>query len=261
MNAALWVSKTGLAAQDMRMTTISNNLANVSTVGFKKDRVVFEDLFYQVQRQPGTQADELNQVPSGIQVGTGVRINGTQKIFTEGTFETTNNQLDIAIAGQGFFQIESPDGEILYTRNGQFQLNAESLIVNANGLPLAQNLDIPENATKVTVGRDGTVTAVIAGQIEPVEIGQILTATFVNPAGLEALGGNLFRATAASGEAIEGIPGEEAYGSLQQFTLEGSNVSVVDEMVNMIAVQRAYEMNAKVVSAADDMLRFLNQNV
>lgn len=261
MNAALWVSKTGLAAQDMRMTTISNNLANVSTVGFKKDRVVFEDLFYQVQRQPGTQADELNQVPSGIQVGTGVRINGTQKIFTEGSFETTNNQLDIAIAGQGFFQIESPDGEILYTRNGQFQLNAESLIVNANGLPLAQNLDIPENATKVTVGRDGTVTAVIAGQIEPVEIGQILTATFVNPAGLEALGGNLFRATAASGEAIEGIPGEEAYGSLQQFTLEGSNVSVVDEMVNMIAVQRAYEMNAKVVSAADDMLRFLNQNV
>lgn len=261
MNAGLWVSKTGLAAQDMRMTTISNNLANVSTVGFKKDRVVFEDLFYQVQRQPGTQADELNQVPSGIQVGTGVRINGTQKIFTEGTFETTNNQLDIAIAGQGFFQIESPDGEILYTRNGQFQLNAESLIVNANGLPLAQNLDIPENATKVTIGRDGTVTAVIAGQIEPVEVGQILTATFVNPAGLEALGGNLFRATAASGEAIEGIPGEEAYGSLQQFTLEGSNVSVVDEMVNMIAVQRAYEMNAKVVSAADDMLRFLNQNV
>ena len=261
MNAALWVSKTGLAAQDMRMTTISNNLANVSTVGFKKDRVVFEDLFYQVQRQPGTQADELNQVPSGIQVGTGVRINGTQKIFTEGTFETTNNQLDIAIAGQGFFQIESPDGEILYTRNGQFQLNAEALIVNGNGLPLAQNLDIPENATKVTIGRDGTVTAVIAGQIEPVEVGQVLTATFVNPAGLEALGGNLFRATAASGEAIEGIPGEEAYGSLQQFTLEGSNVSVVDEMVNMIAVQRAYEMNAKVVSAADDMLRFLNQNV
>ncbi|MCT8125025.1 flagellar basal-body rod protein FlgG [Alishewanella sp. BS5-314] len=261
MNAALWVSKTGLAAQDMRMTTISNNLANVSTVGFKKDRVVFEDLFYQVQRQPGTQADELNQVPSGIQVGTGVRINGTQKIFTEGTFETTNNQLDVAIAGQGFFQIESPDGEILYTRNGQFQLNAESLIVNSNGLPLAQNLDIPENATKVTIGRDGTVTAVIAGEVEPVEIGQILLVNFVNPAGLEALGGNLFRATAASGEAVEGVPGEEAYGSLQQFTLEGSNVSVVDEMVNMIAVQRAYEMNAKVVSAADDMLRFLNQNV
>lgn len=261
MNSALWVSKTGLAAQDMRMTTISNNLANVSTAGFKKDRVVFEDLFYQVQRQPGAQADELNQVPSGIQVGTGVRVNGTQKIFTEGSFETSNNPLDIAIAGQGFFQIESPDGEILYSRNGQFQLNAESLIVNSNGLPLLQNIAVPENATSVTVGRDGTVTAVVAGQVEPVELGQILTANFVNPAGLEALGGNLFRATAASGEPVEGAPGEDALGALQQNTIEGSNVSVVDEMVSMIAVQRAYEMNAKVVSAADEMLRFINQSL
>ncbi len=261
MNSALWVSKTGLAAQDMRMTTISNNLANVSTAGFKKDRVVFEDLFYQVQRQPGTQADELNQVPSGIQVGTGVRVNGTQKIFTEGSFETSSNPLDIAIAGQGFFQIENPDGEILYSRNGQFQLNADSLMVNGNGLPLLQNIAVPDNATKITIGRDGTVTAVLAGQIEPVELGQILTVSFVNPAGLEALGGNLFRATAASGEPVEGVPGEEARGALQQYTIEGSNVSVVDEMVSMIAVQRAYEMNAKVVSAADEMLRFINQSL
>ncbi|MBU1310751.1 MAG: flagellar basal-body rod protein FlgG, partial [Gammaproteobacteria bacterium] len=256
-----WVSKTGLAAQDMRMTTISNNLANVSTAGFKKDRVVFEDLFYQVQRQPGAQADELNQVPSGIQVGTGVRVNGTQKIFTEGSFETSNNPLDLAIAGQGFFQIENPDGEILYSRNGQFQLNAESLMVNSNGLPLLQNIAVPDNATSVTVGRDGTVTAVIAGQIEPVELGQILTVNFVNPAGLEALGGNVFRATAASGEPVEGVPGDDALGALQQYTIEGSNVSVVDEMVSMIAVQRAYEMNAKVVSAADEMLRFINQSL
>ncbi|NRQ42925.1 flagellar basal-body rod protein FlgG [Rheinheimera sp. YQF-2] len=261
MNSALWVSKTGLAAQDMRMTTISNNLANVSTAGFKKDRVVFEDLFYQVQRQPGAQADELNQVPSGIQVGTGVRVNGTQKIFTEGNYETSGNALDVAITGQGFFQIENPDGEILYSRNGQFQLNAESLMVNANGLPLLQNIAVPENAMSVTIGRDGTVTATVAGQAEPVELGQILTANFVNPAGLEALGGNLFRATAASGEAIEGIPGEDALGALQQNTIEGSNVSVVDEMVSMIAVQRAYEMNAKVVSAADEMLRFINQSL
>ncbi len=261
MNSALWVSKTGLAAQDLRMTTISNNLANVSTVGFKKDRAVFEDLFYQVQRQPGTQADELNQVPSGIQVGTGVRINGTQKEFTEGSFETTSNQLDVAIAGQGFFQIESPDGEVLYTRNGQLQLNSESLIVNGNGLPLLQNIAVPENTTKIAIGTDGTVTAVVAGDAAPVELGQILTVNFVNPAGLEALGGNLYRATAASGEAIEGVPGEDALGELQQFTVEGSNVSVVDEMVSMIAVQRAYEMNAKVVSAADEMLRFINQNI
>jgi flagellar basal-body rod protein FlgG len=261
MNSALWVSKTGLAAQDMRMTTIANNLANVSTAGFKKDRAVFEDLFYQIQRQPGTQADELNQVPSGIQVGTGVRINGTQKIFTEGSFETTGNEMDVAIAGKGFFQIESPDGEILYSRNGQFQPNSESLMVNGNGLPLLQNIILPENISKLTIGSDGTVTAAVNGDAAPVELGQILTVNFVNPAGLEALGGNLFRATAASGDAIEGIPGEDSLGELQQSTIEGSNVSVVDEMVSMIAVQRAYEMNAKVVSAADEMLRFINQSM
>ncbi|KFZ38197.1 flagellar basal body rod protein FlgG [Shewanella mangrovi] len=260
-SSALWVSKTGLEAQDLRMTTISNNLANVSTVGFKKDRAMFQDLFYQVQRQPGTQADELNQVPSGIQLGTGVRINGTQKQFTEGSFETTDNQLDVAIAGQGFFQIESPDGEILYTRNGQFQLNSESLLVNSDGLPLAQNIAIPDNTTKVTIGKDGTVTAVVAGNANPQNIGQIQTVNFVNPTGLEALGGNLYRETAASGAPIEGVPGQDALGELQQFTVEGSNVSVVDEMVDMIAVQRAYEMNAKVVSAADEMLRFVNQNM
>lgn len=259
MSSALWVSKTGLAAQDMRMTTISNNLANVNTVGFKKDRVVFEDLFYQVQRQPGTQADEVNQLPSGIQLGTGVRVNGTQKIFTEGSFETTGNQLDLAIAGQGFFQIENPDGEILYSRNGQFHLNADGIITHGNGLPLAQNIAVPPEASKITIGRDGIVTAQIPGQDGVQELGQILTVNFVNPAGLEAIGGNLFRATAGSGEALEGIPGEDAFGLLQQGTLEGSNVSVVDEMVNMIAVQRAYEMNAKVVSAADDMLNYISQ--
>lgn len=261
MNAALWVSKTGLAAQDMRMTTISNNLANVATAGFKKDRVAFEDLFYQVQRQPGTQADELNMVPSGIQVGTGVRINGTQKIFTEGNFETSDNQLHVAVSGKGFFQIESPAGEILYTRNGQFQLNAESLMVNSNGLPLAQNIVIPENATNVTIGSDGTVTAAVPGDAAPVELGQILLVNFVNSAGLEALGGNLYRETVASGEPLEGVPGQDALGQLQQNTIEGSNVNVVDEMVSMIAVQRAYEMNAKVVSAADEMLRFINQSL
>ena len=261
MNSALWVSKTGLAAQDLRMTTISNNLANVSTAGFKKDRAVFEDLFYQVQKQPGAQVDELNQLPSGIQVGTGVRINGTQKQFTEGSFETTSNQLDVAIAGQGFFQIESPDGELLFTRNGQFQLNSESLLVNSNGLPLAQNIALPEGTTTVSIGTDGTVTAVVGKDAQAVELGQMLTVNFANPAGLQSLGGNLYRETAASGEPVEGIPGEDAFGGLQQFTIEGSNVSVVDEMVSMIAVQRAYEMNAKVVSAADEMLRFINQNV
>ena len=261
MNTALWVSKTGLAAQDMRMATISNNLANVNTTGFKKDRVVFEDLMYQIQRQPGAQTDALNQTPSGIQIGTGVRVAGTEKIFSSGALETTNNTLDVAIAGQGFFQIENPDGEILYTRNGQFQLNSDSTMVNSNGLPLAQFIAIPDNTTSVSIGTDGTVSAVVAGQPAPVEVGQILTVTFVNPAGLESVGGNLYRETASSGEPIEGIPGEEARGELKQFTLEGSNVSVVDEMVNMIAVQRAYEMNARVVSAADEMLQFMSQSV
>lgn len=261
MNAALWVSKTGLAAQDMRMATISNNLANVNTTGFKKDRVMFEDLMYQIHRQPGTQNDALNETPSGIQVGTGVRVAGTEKIHRAGAMETTDNPLDLAIAGQGFFQVESPDGEILFTRNGQFQLNSDSTIVNSNGLPLAQFLTLPENTTNVTIGTDGTVSAVVAGQAQPVEVGQILTATFVNPAGLEALGGNLFRETATSGEPLEGTPGEDARGELRQNTLEGSNVSVVDEMVNMIAVQRSYEMNARVVSAADEMLQFMSQSV
>jgi len=261
MNSALWVSKTGLAAQEMKMTTISNNLANVGTTGFKKERVVFEDLFYQVQQQPGTQNDQLNQVPSGIQVGTGVRVNGTQKEFTSGAFETTDNALDLAIAGQGFFQIENSDGETLYTRNGQFQLNSDSTLVNSAGLPLTQNITVPENATNITIGRDGTVTATVSGSAEPQELGQILTVAFVNPAGLEALGGNLFRETAASGTPREGIPGEDALGDLQQFTLEGSNVSVVDEMVSMIATQRAYEMNARVVSTADEMLQFMSQSV
>ncbi|WP_334021398.1 flagellar basal-body rod protein FlgG [Alteromonas sp. S015] len=261
MNAALWVSKTGLAAQDMRMATISNNLANVNTTGFKKDRVMFEDLMYQIQRQPGAQNDALNQTPSGIQVGTGVRVAGTEKMFSSGAMETTSNPLDVAIAGDGFFQIENPDGEILFTRNGQFQLNSDGTIVNSNGLPLSQFIALPENTTSVTIGRDGTVSAVVAGQAQLEEVGQILTVTFVNPAGLEALGGNLFRETASSGEPLEGIPGEDARGELRQNTLEGSNVSVVDEMVNMIAVQRAYEMNARVVSAADEMLQFMSQSV
>ena len=261
MHPALWISKTGLTAQDTKMATISNNLANVNTIGFKRDRVAFEDLFYQVQRQPGAQQDQQNESPVGIQIGNGVRVVGTQRVFTSGNFQTTSQQLDVAIVGEGFFNIEKPDGETAYTRNGQFTLNSDGQLVNSDGLPLVPQIEIPENATKISIGSDGTVSATVAGQSNDVELGRITLTNFTNPAGLEALGGNLYRETDASGAPQEGVPGEEALGSLKQYTLEGSNVNVVEEMVDMISTQRAYEMNAKVVSAADQMLKFISQSL
>ncbi|PJC86416.1 flagellar basal-body rod protein FlgG [Vibrio sp. HA2012] len=261
MHSALWVSKTGMAAQDTKMTAISNNLANVNTVGFKRDRVVFEDLFYSIQRQPGAQVDEMNTLPTGVQLGSGVRVVGTQKVFTQGTTQNTTQEMDMAVMGGGFFQIENSDGEIVYTRNGQFHVNAEGLMVNSQGLPLEPQIQIPDGTTSVSVGTDGTVTAVVSGESDSQELGQITLASFINPAGLEAIGGNLFRQTEASGQADEVVPGTEGVGSIKQGALEGSNVQVVEEMVDMITTQRAYEMNAKVVAAADDMLKFVAQSV
>lgn len=261
MNPALWISKTGLAAQDAKMNAISNNLANVNTTGFKRDRVVFEDLFYQTARAPGTQLDQTNMAPTGVQYGSGVNIIGTQKQFTVGSMQTTGQSLDVAITGQGFFQVETPDGDIAYTRAGNLQVNADGTIVTAQGLPLLPQIELPPNTSSVTIGTDGTVSAIVGGETDPAELGQITLVNFVNPAGLNALGGNLYKETAASGEAVEGVPGEEAFGQLKQGTLEGSNVQVVEEMVDMITVQRAYEMNAKMVSAADDMLKFITQSM
>ncbi|MCE9686229.1 MULTISPECIES: flagellar basal-body rod protein FlgG [Shewanella] len=261
MQSALWVSKTGLTAQDTKMTAIANNLANVNTTGFKRDRVAFNDLFYQVQRQPGGQVDELNELPSGLQLGTGTRVVGTQKIFTTGDMQTTNQQLDLAIEGQGFFQVEEPNGEQAYSRDGQFYRSSEGLMVTSQGLPLVPNIVIPEDALSVTIATDGLVTAQMAGQADPQELGQITLVNFTNPAGLQARGDNLYRETAASGVAVEGVPGDQALGGLRQGALEGANVNVVEEMVEMISTQRAYEMNAKVVSASDDMLKFLNQSL
>ena len=261
MSSALWVSKTGLAAQDTAMAAVANNLANVNTTGFKSDRVVFEDLFYSIELQPGAQADQVNTVPSGIQLGSGVRVAGTQKVFTEGSIQTTGQPMDLAIIGSGFFQVEAPSGEIFYTENGQFQLNAEGVMVNAQGLPLVPAIEVPAGSSRFTVGSDGTVTAVLAGETVPVELGQITLVNFANPAGLEALGGNLYKETVASGEPVEGAPGEEGLGSLKQGVLEGSNVQVVEAMVNMIAIQRAYEANAKVLDASSSMQQFLNQTV
>ncbi|WP_318443606.1 flagellar basal-body rod protein FlgG [Photobacterium leiognathi] len=261
MHSALWVSKTGMAAQDTKMTAISNNLANVNTVGFKRDRVVFEDLFYSIQRQPGAQVDQLNQLPNGVQLGSGVRVVGTQKVFTQGNSQNTQQQLDLAVMGSGFFQIENSDGQVMYSRNGQFHVNSEGLMVNGQGLPLQPQIQIPEEANSISIGVDGIVTATLAGDPEPQELGQITLAKFINPAGLEAVGGNLYKETQASGQAQEIIAGTDGAGSLKQGALEGSNVQVVEEMVDMITTQRAYEMNAKVVSAADDMLKFVAQAV
>lgn len=261
MNPALWISKTGLAAQDAKMSAISNNLANVNTTGFKRDRVMFSDLFYQNQRAPGSQLDQNNTAPTGIQFGSGVKITGTQKEFSVGNIQNTGQYLDVAITGQGFFQVETPDGSIAYTRAGNLQRNQDGVITNAQGLPLVPQIELPANTKEVQIAKDGTVTATVDGETAPVELGQITLVNFVNPAGLEAVGGNLYRETAASGEAVEGVPGEEALGQLEQGSLEGSNVQVVEEMVDMITVQRAYEMNARMVSAADDMMKFVTQSM
>lgn len=261
MHPALWVSKTGLAAQDKQLSTISNNLSNVNTNGFKKDRANFQDLLYQTERQPGGLSSQNTELPSGLQLGTGVRVVGTTKEHTQGNLEVTEQSLDMAIDGDGFFQVLMPEGEVAYTRNGEFQLNSEGDLVTPNGNPLEPNINVPEDATDITIGRDGTVSAKIANEPEPQELGQIELADFVNPQGLEAKGSNLYQQTGASGDPLIGEAGVDGIGTIEQGTLEGSNVEVVEEMVNMITTQRAYEMNSKVVSSSDQMLQFITQNL
>lgn len=259
MNPAMWISKTGVQAQEDKLQAIANNLANVNTVGYKRDRVVFEDLFYQVERQPGAETADGTSSPSGVQLGNGTRLVGTQKVFTVGNIQTTGQSLDVAIVGQGFLQIQQPDGETAYTRAGQLQVNQDGQLVNAQGLPLVPEITIPANATNVTIGANGAVSAIVAGSAAPVELGQLTLANFVNPSGLLAVGDNLFRETPASGTPTEGVPGEDGLGQLKQGALEGSNVQAVEEMVEMIAAQRTYEMNTKVLSAADNMMQTLAQ--
>lgn len=261
MLPALWVAKTGLSAQDTNLTTISNNLANVSTTGFKRDRAEFQDLLYQIKRQPGAQSTQDSELPSGLQLGTGVRIVGTQKNFTAGSLQTTEQPLDMAVDGRGFFQILQPDGTTSYTRDGTFHLDSNGQIVNASGFALQPSIVIPNDAQTFTVGRDGTVSITVAGNPAAQVIGNLQTADFINPAGLQAVGNNLFLETAASGAPQVGTPGLAGFGSVLQNTLETSNVSTVEEMVNMITTQRAYEMNSKVISTADQMLSFVTQNL
>jgi flagellar basal-body rod protein FlgG len=258
MNPAMWISKTGVQAQDAKLQAIANNLANVNTVGFKRDRVVFEDLHYQVDVQPGAQSAD-NTVSNGVQLGNGTRLVGTQKVFTNGSLQTTSQQLDVAISGNGFLQVRRPNGDAAFTRAGQLQLDANGTLVNAQGLPLVPQITVPNTATAITIAENGTVSATIPGQSAPTELGALTLAGFVNPAGLLALGENLFSETAASGAPNEGRPGDGALGKLKQGSLEGSNVQVVEEMVDMIAAQRTYEMNTKVLSAADNMLQYLAQ--
>ncbi|NQZ53524.1 MAG: flagellar basal-body rod protein FlgG [Piscirickettsiaceae bacterium] len=261
MNQALWIAKTGLDAQQTRMAVISNNLANVNTTGFKKDRAVFEDLLYQTIRQPGAQSSTNTQLPSGLMLGTGVRTVATEKSHTQGNIIQTDNSLDMAIQGRGFFQILQPDGSLAYTRDGTFQVDSDGQMVMSNGNPLEPSITIPPETLSITIGSDGTVSILQAGQTSPTTIGNIELADFVNPTGLQPIGENLFKESGASGTAVTGTPGLTGLGSVIGGALESSNVNVVTELINMIETQRAYEMNSKAISTADQMLQYAAQNL
>ena len=259
MIRSLWISKTGLDAQQTQMDVISNNLANVSTSGFKRSRAVFEDLLYQTLRQPGAQSSQQTQLPSGLQLGTGVRPVATERIFTQGNLQQTSNNKDVAIQGAGFFQVLLPDGATAYTRDGSFQVDSQGQLVTSSGFVVQPALTIPANTESITVGRDGTVSVTQAGSVQPVQVGSLQLATFINPAGLQAMGENLYVETAASGNANTNTPGTNGAGLLSQGYVETSNVNVVEELVNMIQTQRAYEINSKAITTSDQMLQKLTQ--
>lgn len=261
MNSALWVAKTGLDAQQTQMTVISNNLANVNTNGFKRGRATFQDLLYQNYGQVGGQTSVQTQSPSGLMLGTGVHIGATENLLDQGNLTQTNNNLDVAINGRGFFQIQMPNGTIAYTRDGSFQLNSQGQLVNASGYPVQPGITIPAAAQSITISADGIVDVQLAGQAAPQQVGTLTLADFINPSGLQAQGGNLFTETAASGTPQTGNPGLNGIGSLVQGSVESSNVNVVEEMVNMIETQRAYEMNSKAITTTDQMLQNLTQNM
>ncbi|HTU65522.1 MAG TPA: flagellar basal-body rod protein FlgG [Steroidobacteraceae bacterium] len=261
MNPALWAAKTGLDAQQTKLAVTSHNLANVSTAGFKKGRAVFEDLLYQNVKQVGGATSQDTQAPSGVHLGTGVRIVATEKIYTQGSLQQTDNALDVAIEGRGFFQIQMPDGTTAYTRDGNFQLSAQGQLVTSSGYVVQPGITIPDGAQTITMGRDGVITVRVAGQNAPVQVGQLQLTDFVNMAGLQPLGENLLAETVASGPAQTGTPGQNGMGAVQQGAYEASNVNVVEELVNMIETQRAYEMNSKAISTADQMLEYVNNQL
>ena len=259
MIRSLWVARTGLDAQQTQLDVIANNLANVSTNGFKRGRAVFEDLLYQTMRQPGAQSTQQTQVPTGLQLGSGARVVSTARIYTQGNLQKTDGSLDLAINGNGFFQIQLPDGTTGYTRDGSFQRDNQGQVVTSDGYPLLPNITIPADALTVSVSTDGIVSVTQPGTAAVTELGQIQVATFINPSGLQSVGQNLFLETAASGAATPNAPGTNGSGILNQGYVETSNVNVAEELVTMIQTQRAYELNSKVVSTSDTMLGRLTQ--
>lgn len=258
MDRSLFIAATGMEAQRINIDVISNNLANVNTAGFKKSRADFQELMYQSLKTAGTVSAEGTEVPTGIQLGLGVKPSAVQKIFQQGDFVSTGNNLDLVIEGNGFFQITKPDGELAYSRAGSFKLNSEGSIVNSDGYPMEPSITIPPNSLGITITPEGAVSVLQAGNNTPVEVGQIETAQFINPSGLRAIGKNLFLPSGSSGEPTTGNPGAEGLGSISQGFIELSNVNVVEEMVNMIVSQRAYELNSKVIQSADEMLAQAN---
>jgi flagellar basal-body rod protein FlgG len=258
MMRGLWSAATGMTSQQMNIDVIANNLANVNTVGFKASRVDFQDLMYQTVREPGAASTESTQLPTGVQVGLGSRYAAVQRIFTPGELRQTGSSLDLAIEGDGFFQTLLPDGRTAYTRDGAFKLDGQGRVVNSDGHPLQPEITIPADATQVSVGSDGTVSVTVAGQSQPQQLGQITLAKFLNPAGLNSIGHNLLLPTAASGDPVVAVPGTEGIGAIGQGIIEMSNVNIIEEMVNMIVAQRAYEVNSKSIQVADEMLAMAN---
>ncbi len=261
MDPALWIAKTGLDAQQTRMAVISNNLANVNTTGFKRGRGAFEDLMYQTIRQPGAASAENTELPSGLMLGTGVRTVATEKMFTQGNIIQTENQLDVAIQGRGFLQILMPDGSVAYSRDGSFAMNSQGQLVTSAGYELQPAITIPAETQSITIGSDGVVSVVVAGNSSPEQIGNLQLTDFINAAGLQPVGENLFKETVSSGAPQTATPGLNGLGTLVQGSLESSNVNVVEELVNMIETQRSYEMNSKAIQTMDQMLQFVTQNL
>jgi len=259
MMRSLWISKTGMEAQQTQLDTISNNLANVSTNGYKKAHAVFEDLMYQNLRQAGANSTEQTTLPAGLQVGLGTRAVATSRSFTQGNLQQSGNNLDVAVLGNGFFEVQMPDGTTGYTRDGSFQVSSTGQLVTNNGYTVNPGITIPANAQSVTIGSDGTVSVVTPGQATAQTVGQIQITNFVNPAGMEPKGQNIFGETAASGSPNSGTPGQNGLGSLRQGFVETSNVNVVEELVAMIQTQRAYELNSKAIQTSDQMLQKLGQ--
>ena len=261
MEPALWAAKTGLDAQQTQMTVTANNLANANTTGFKRSRAVFDDLLYQNLSQVGADTSQTTQSPSGLNVGTGVRVVSTEKNYTQGSVNNTGNPLDVAVQGLGYFQVLQPNGTLAYTRDGSFQVNAQGQVVTAQGYQVQPSITIPTGAQSVTIGADGTVSVQLANQSTPTTVGTLQLANFINPAGLQDVGGNLSVETAASGPPTIGTPGLSGLGTLIQGSVEASNVDIVEELVNMIQTQEAYEMNSRAVQTTDQMLQYGTQNM